>query len=68
MQLPPELAEIVTAVVGLDNRRIGTPAGGTGDPAGANFLSVPGAAGLYNFPTTKAADQTIGVVSMEGPI
>jgi pro-kumamolisin-like protein len=62
--LPPELAAIVTAVVGLDNRRIGAPAGGTGDPSGANFVSVPAVAGLYNFPTTGAADQTIGVVAM----
>jgi hypothetical protein len=62
--LPQDLAGIVTAVVGLDNRRIATPGGGTGDPAGANLVSVPAVAGLYNFPTTGAADQTIGVVAM----
>ena len=34
VHLPIELAEIVTAVIGLDNRRLGGPAGtGSGDPS-----------------------------------
>jgi Pro-kumamolisin, activation domain len=66
VRLQPELVGIVTAVVGLDDRRIASPAGGTGDPSGANLVTVPAVAGLYNFPTTGAADQTIGVVTMGG--
>ena len=68
VQLPPELAEIVTAVVGLDNRRIGTPAGGTGDPAGANFLSVPGAASLTTSRPPKRPIRRSGWFRWEGPI
>ncbi|HTQ22880.1 S53 family peptidase [Mycobacterium sp.] len=63
--LPKALAEVVTAIVGLDNRRVGA-VGGSGDPAGASFLSVPVLAQLYNFPNTGAADQTIGVLSGGG--
>ncbi len=61
VHLPPELADIVTAVVGLDNRRGAGPAGGTGDPAGASSLQVPVVAGLYNFPNPGAVGQTIGI-------
>jgi hypothetical protein len=70
VHLPPELAGVVVAVVGLDNRRLAVPGGtasaaGT-DPAGATGLAVPAAAQLYNFPNTKAADQTIGVIAPQG--
>lgn len=61
VNLPHQLAGLVEAVVGLDNRRLSVPAGGTGDPANSNYLAVSTAAGLYNFPNTGAADQTIGV-------
>jgi hypothetical protein len=59
--LPHQLAGLVEAVVGLDNRRLSVPAGGSGDPANSNYLAVSVTAGLYNFPNTGAADQTIGV-------
>lgn len=63
--LPENLVGVVTAVVGLDKRRIGAQ-GGTGDPPNAVPLAVPALAQLYNFPNTGAADQTIGVLSGGG--
>jgi hypothetical protein len=60
--LPAKLVGIVTAVIGLDDRRLGGPAGtGTGDPAGAQYLSPVTVAQLYNFPKSSAAGQTIGL-------
>ena len=62
VHLPAKLIEIVAAVIGLDNRRLGIPAGnGTGDPPGAQYLSPETIARRYNFPTTTAAGQTIGI-------
>jgi Pro-kumamolisin, activation domain len=61
IHLPAELSGIVTAVVGLDNRRVSAPSGGTGDPASSNLLAVPTVARLYNFPNSGATGQTIGV-------
>ncbi len=58
--LPEELAGVVQAVFGLDNRRLSVSAG-TGDPTGAAYNPVPTVAGYYNFPILGAADQTIGV-------
>jgi kumamolisin len=63
VHLPQQLAGIVTAVIGLDNRCIGVPGGTAGDPTGAQFLAVTTAAKLYNFPNSGAKDQTIGVLS-----
>jgi hypothetical protein len=62
VHLPAELIDIVTAVVGLDNRTIGAPAG-TGDPTNSTLLSVPAIAGIYDFPNPGATDQTIGVIA-----
>ncbi len=59
--IPAELAGIVHAVVGLDNRRVSAPAGATGDPSGAAQVEVPTIAAWYNFPNSGAKDQTIGV-------
>jgi hypothetical protein len=62
VHLPPKLIEIVTAVIGLDNRRLGGPAGvGTGDPPGAAYLSPAAVAERYNFPKSTAGGQTIGL-------
>jgi hypothetical protein len=62
VHLPTRLIEIVTAVIGLDNRRLAIPAGvGTGDPPGAGYLSPATIAQRYNFPTTTAVGQTIGI-------
>jgi hypothetical protein len=59
--VPGELGAIIQAVVGLDDRRLSAPAGGTGDPSGAALIEVPTIAGWYNFPNTGATDQVIGV-------
>jgi hypothetical protein len=67
VQLPDSLRGVVHAVVGLDDRLRGVRAGGPvpavggNDPAGASFFTVPAIAQRYNFPTSGAADQTIGV-------
>jgi hypothetical protein len=68
--LPAKLVGVVIAVIGLDDRRFGGPAGvGTGDPPGAQFLypsstpaaAPPGVAQLYNFPTSTGVGQTVGL-------
>lgn len=62
VHLPSELVGVVAAVIGLDNRRVGGPAGtGTGDPPSANYLSPPAVAELYGFPNTGAVGQTVGI-------
>ncbi|MEO9190541.1 MAG: choice-of-anchor D domain-containing protein [Acetobacteraceae bacterium] len=62
VHLPAKLIEVVAAVIGLDNRHLGLPAGnGTGDPPGAGYLSPAAIAQRYNFPTNKATGQTIGL-------
>jgi hypothetical protein len=61
-KLPASLADIVIAVIGLDNRRLGGVAGtGTGDPPGAFYMSPQTIAQRYNFPTNSAAGQTVGL-------
>ena len=60
VHLPPHLHDVVTAVIGLDNRKLGAPAG-TGDPSGASPLPPTSVASLYNLPNTGAAGQTIGL-------
>jgi hypothetical protein len=64
--LPPELDGVVIAVFGLDNRILGGINGATGDPSGTTQLSVPTIAQLYNFPTSGAAGQTIGIFNGGG--
>jgi hypothetical protein len=60
--LPSKLIGIVTGVIGLDNRRLGAAAGvGTGDPPGAVYMSPAAIAQSYNFPTSLATGQTIGL-------
>jgi hypothetical protein len=62
INLPAELAEIVNAVIGLDNRRRGAPATtGSGEPSGADPVTILDMVSHYNFPTTGAAGQTIGI-------
>ena len=62
MLLPSALADVVRAVIGLDNRRLSARlATGTGDPPGANYMTPTAIAQLYNFPNLGAAGQTIGV-------
>jgi Pro-kumamolisin, activation domain/Abnormal spindle-like microcephaly-assoc'd, ASPM-SPD-2-Hydin len=62
VHLPANLSGLVEAVIGLDNRKLGRPAGtGTGDPPGAAFLTPMQIAHDYHFPTNSAAAQTIGI-------
>jgi Pro-kumamolisin, activation domain/Abnormal spindle-like microcephaly-assoc'd, ASPM-SPD-2-Hydin len=62
VQLPADLVELVEAVIGLDNRKLGKSAGtGTGDPPGAAYLTPLQIARDYDFPTNSAAGQTIGI-------
>jgi len=63
--VPSELIGIVHGVVGLDDRQSGIAAGASGNPPGATPLSVPDVAQIYNFPTTAAGDQTIGVLAQQ---
>ncbi len=68
VHLPARLLEVVTAVIGLDNRRLGGPAGtGTGDPSGAQYLSPIAVAQRYHFPTVSAAGQTVGLFEAADP-
>jgi len=67
VHLPSELIEVVSAVIGFNNRQLGHPMGtGTGDPPAANYLSPAAVAQLYNFPNTGAAGQTIGIFENAG--
>ena len=59
--LPQELTGVVTAVIGLDNRRLGTRAAVTGDPPGADYFSIPDIAQQYQFPNTGASGITVGI-------
>jgi kumamolisin len=63
VSVPAELASIVTAVIGLDDRHLG---GHNGDPINPITNNVTYVAGLYKFPTTGASDQTVGVMSTGG--
>ncbi len=67
VHLPADLAGIVVGVVGLDNRSRCVPGTSSGDPTPTQQLAVPAVAGLYNFPNTGAADQTIGVIAPSDP-
>jgi subtilase family serine protease len=53
---------VIIAVIGLDDRSLGGPAGiGTGDPPGAHYMTPAAIAQLYNFPSFSAAGQTVGI-------
>lgn len=66
VNLPENLQDIVTAVIGLDNRRISGPLTPSGDPSPTNALPVPTLASFYNFPNAGASDQTIGIIELDG--
>jgi hypothetical protein len=68
VHIPRDLAGIVTAVIGLDNRALGGPGASSGDPPNSNPLPVPTVAGLYNFPNSGAADQVFGVIAPSDPV
>lgn len=64
VHLPTEVAPAVIAVLGLDNRQLGGV--NIGDPPGTKTTTVPEIAKLYNFPTTSASGQTIGIFNAGG--
>ncbi len=66
IQLPHAVADVVEAVFGLDNRRTGGKNWSSDDPPNITTLTVPQVVSKYDFPTSSAAGQSIGVVSMEG--
>jgi kumamolisin len=62
--LPPGLAEVVVAVVGLDNRFLGILRGGA---TSASHPSVPSIARQYEFPNVGASSETIGILAAQAP-
>jgi len=66
--LPSELAEVVVAVVGLDNRFLGASRGTAAiGPAGTSHPIVSAAARQYNFPSTDASGETIAILAAQAP-
>jgi hypothetical protein len=63
IHVPTEIADIVTGVFGLDNRRMARRMGG----GGAGNLTPPQVAQAYNFPSGSAAGETIAVLEFSGP-
>jgi hypothetical protein len=68
IHLPASIAPIVEGVFGLDNRRMARPAySGKARPTAAQMvLTPPQVASLYDFPTTQAVGQTIGLLEFGG--
>jgi hypothetical protein len=64
VHLPEDIAPLVQAVLGLDNRSVSGV--NLGDPPNTNTLTVPTVAQLYNFPTNLATNQTIGIFNSGG--
>jgi hypothetical protein len=64
--LPHAVAHVVEVVAGLDNRRTGGRNWTSNDPPNISTLTVPQVVTKYDFPSNSAAEQTIGIVSMEG--
>lgn len=68
VHLPPTVAGIITAVIGLDNRKIYSgPADFTGDPSPASPLLVSEVAQLYKFPKLPAAIASDVVIGLHAP-
>jgi kumamolisin len=66
IQFPSEIAEVVVAVLGLDNRKVARRAL-IGGPAGAVPLTPPQVAQAYAFPAPAGAPgQTIGLIELAG--
>ena len=70
--LPGGIADVVEAVVGLNNHLVdaqhySTTGGavGSGDPPNTNPLMPQQVASLYNFPAGNGAGQTIGIYEMQ---
>ncbi len=67
LMIPEELLGHITAVLGLDNRPQAKPHFRQARPHAASISYTPvGVAGLYGFPTTGGAGQTIGIIELGG--
>jgi kumamolisin len=64
IHIPADLAQVIVGVFGLDNRRIGQR--NSGDPPSTAPISTATVTSLYDFPTTPATGQTIGILSEAG--
>jgi kumamolisin len=66
--LPAELAEIVVAVVGLDDRFLGSPRGtAAGESAHASYPPVSAALQKLKLPNTGAYSEVIGIMAAQAP-
>jgi kumamolisin len=63
VHVPKSLRGVITGVFGLDNRPVGKP---NGPPGHFGVFTPPMVAGLYDFPRSSAARQTIGILSLGG--
>jgi kumamolisin len=75
VDLPPELAGVVTAVLGLDDRpqarprlRRAEPVAGVAAPRATSGFTPPQVAQLYDFPAGTGRGQCIAIVSLGGGI
>ena len=69
IRVPNAIADAVTAVFGLDNRRMGARHNSGADPSGAAETNPINVAQLYNFPTpADASGQVIGVIEFSGTV
>jgi kumamolisin len=69
IHLPEEIVDVVVAVFGLDNRRVGGHNTALDPPGAATFLGgPPQVAQLYNFPAPPPGitGQTIGIIEFAG--
>ena len=66
IHLPEAVAALVEGVLGLDNRPVGANHTNPGDPLGFAQLLVQQIAAAYNFPTTPATNQVIGIPTFDG--
>lgn len=62
LHVPADLADCIIGVFGLDNRRFAGR--NNNDPPVTGPLTVQQISQYYNFPTTTAAGQTVGIVSV----
>ncbi len=68
LYLPSDLAEIVVAIVGLDDRFLGAPQGiALGEAAGAGYPHVAAVLKKLNLPNTGAYSETIGILAAQAP-
>ena len=65
LNLPNDVADLVVSVCGLDNRRVGgRDTMPNSDPPGSFPLDVLTVANRYNFPSSPAPSQTIGIFAI----